>query len=92
VGWQLNPFAIFFVMGMPAAIAIPNFVKARNQAQYHACQSNLKMIQGAKEMWPLEIKRAEDAAPTEADLFGVGKLAKVAPACPAGGRYSLQRP
>jgi competence protein ComGC len=80
---------LIFVMGMLAAIAIPNFVRARNQAQYYACQSNLRMIQGAKEMWALEHKRNEDAVPADADLFGASKVVKVAPVCPSGGTYSL---
>ena len=81
--------AMIFVMGMLAAIAIPNFVKARTQAQYNACQSNLRFIQGAKEIWALENKRPSDALPVEADLFGESKSIKQVPVCPAGGRYSL---
>src|SRR5436190_13856587 len=34
--------AWIFVIAMMAAIAIPNFVKARTQAQFNACQSNLQ--------------------------------------------------
>jgi competence protein ComGC len=77
------------VMGMMAAIAIPNFVKARNQAQYNACQSNLKMMQGAKEVWKLENRKADSAIPTDADLFGPSKPVQQKPVCPAGGVYSL---
>jgi competence protein ComGC len=77
------------VMAMLAAIAIPNFVKARNQAQYNMCQSNLKAIQGAKEVWKLENKKDDAAIPTDADLFGPAKPVQNKPVCPAGGSYSL---
>jgi hypothetical protein len=78
-----------FVIGMLAAIAIPNFVKAKQQAEYNACRSNMRSIQAAKEVWALENKKAQDAVPTDADLFGPGKSINDAPTCPAGGSYSL---
>jgi len=78
-----------FVIAMMAAIAIPNFVKARNEAQYNACRSNLKAIEGAKEIWALENKKTPDAVPTDADLFGAAKLISEKPTCPAGGTYRL---
>jgi competence protein ComGC len=81
--------AWIFVIGMMAAIAIPNFVRARTQAQSYACQSNLQAIQGAKEVWALENKKAQNAVPTDTDLFGAGRPIKQKPACPAGGAYSL---
>jgi competence protein ComGC len=81
--------ALIVVMGMMAAIAIPNFVKARNQAQYQACQNNLKVIQGAKEVWKLENKKDDASVPMDADLFGPAKQVQEKPVCPAGGVYSL---
>ena len=77
------------MIGMMAAIAIPNFVKARTQAQYNACQSNLQVIQGAKDTWALENKKARDAIPTDADLFGADRSINQKPTCPARGIYSL---
>jgi competence protein ComGC len=81
--------AWIFVIGLMAAIAIPNFVKARNQAQFQSCQANLRAIQGAKEVWALENKKARDVEPEDADLFGAGRLINEKPACPARGEYSL---
>ena len=37
------------IIGLLAAIAIPNFVKARTSAQTNSCIANLKQIQGAIE-------------------------------------------
>jgi prepilin-type N-terminal cleavage/methylation domain-containing protein len=46
------------IIGLLAAIAIPNFVKARQTAQRNACISNLRQIDGAKEQWALENKKS----------------------------------
>ncbi len=81
--------AMIVVTGMLAAIAIPNFVKARNAAQHNLCMSNLKSIQGAKEAWAIEEKKPRSAVPTEADLFGPDKFVAKLPMCTAGGTYTL---
>src|SRR5881397_3809211 len=78
-----------FVIGLLAAIAIPNFVKARNQAMYNVCQSNLRTIQGAKETWALENKKSRDEIPTDEELFGQSKQMAEKPVCRAGGSYTL---
>src|SRR5262252_7846765 len=42
------------IIGLLAAIAIPNFVKARQNSQTNACVNNLRQIDGAKQQWALE--------------------------------------
>lgn len=42
------------IIGLLAAIAIPNFVKARETAQKNACIANLKQIQGAAQVWAID--------------------------------------
>ena len=44
---------VFFI-GMLAAIAIPNFVKARETALQNGCINNLRIIEVAKNQWALE--------------------------------------
>jgi prepilin-type N-terminal cleavage/methylation domain-containing protein len=44
------------IIGLLAAIAIPNFVHARTTAQQNACINNLRQIDGAKQEWALETK------------------------------------
>ncbi|HZV36220.1 MAG TPA: prepilin-type N-terminal cleavage/methylation domain-containing protein, partial [Verrucomicrobiae bacterium] len=41
------------IIGLLAAIAIPNFVHARTTAQQNACINNLRQIDGAKQEWAL---------------------------------------
>jgi prepilin-type N-terminal cleavage/methylation domain-containing protein len=42
------------IIGLLAAIAIPNFVKARQNSQTNACINNLRQIDGAKQQYALE--------------------------------------
>ena len=51
------------IIGLLAAIAIPNFVRARKTAQTNACLNNLRQIDGAKQQWALENGAAASAAP-----------------------------
>ena len=51
------------IIGLLAAIAIPNFVHARTTAQQNACINNLRQIDGAKQQWALENKIAATATP-----------------------------
>ncbi len=75
-----------FVIPLLAAIAIPNFVKARTMAQRNACISNLQQIDNAKMQWALENKKPDTAVPTIEEL---DSLLKTKPQCPAGGVYTI---
>ncbi len=41
------------IIGILAAIAIPNFLKSRTESQKNACIANLKQIEGAQEQFLL---------------------------------------
>ncbi|MGZ8899548.1 MAG: type IV pilin protein [Limisphaerales bacterium] len=69
------------IIGLLAAIAIPNFVKARTTAQKNACINNLRQIDGAKEQQALENKlKTGDAVGADLNTYIKGD---VIPACPA---------
>ncbi|MBI4326028.1 MAG: type II secretion system protein [Chloroflexi bacterium] len=74
------------IIGLLAAIAIPNFVKARGTAQKNACINNLRQIDGAKEQWALENKKSAGSATTASEVDAYIKGG--APKCPAGGTYT----
>jgi prepilin-type N-terminal cleavage/methylation domain-containing protein len=74
------------IIGLLAAIAIPNFVKARTTAQKNACINNLRQIDGAKEQWALEKKQAPGAAIVQAEVDAYIKGGT--PKCPASGTYT----
>ena len=75
------------IIGLLAAIAIPNFVRARTTSQKNACINNLRQIDGAKQQWALENKKTSaDAPPTSASLkpyLGRGTTGSNFPTCPA---------
>ncbi len=77
------------IIGLLAAIAIPNFVKARQASQKSACIANLKQMEGAKATWALETKQIATATPNDTDLFGTDKYIREKPQCPAGGAYTI---
>ena len=78
------------IIGLLAAVAIPNLVKARKSAQRQACINNLKAIDGAKSIWALEMKKTDSDVPADSDLFGPGKNIDPKPSCPAGGTYDIR--
>src|SRR5437016_10981507 len=77
------------IIGLLAAIAIPNFVKARTTAQQNSCINNLRQIKGAVETWALENRKVPGDTVTDADIFGAALYIKVKPTEPAGGTYAV---
>ena len=77
------------IIGLLAAIAIPNFIKARAASQRAACVANLRTMDGAKATWALEQHKTGTDVPNDNDLFGTTLYIKEKPSCPAGGTYSL---
>ena len=79
------------IIGLLAAIAIPNFVKSRSTAQMNTCINNLRQIDGAAQQWALEKGKSTGAAISyPADLTPYIKLnsSSSIPPCPAGGTYN----
>src|SRR6185369_4256577 len=76
------------IIGLLAAIAIPNFVRARNTAQQNACINNLRQIDGAKQQWALEQKKTDTDSPTSDDVKVYIKNS-IFPHCPSGGSYTI---
>ena len=80
------------IIGLLAAIAIPNFVKARATSQMNACINNLRQIDAAANEFALEKgKKTDDPITYPTDLTPYIKLnsASSIPPCPAQGTYTL---
>ena len=75
------------IIGLLAAIAVPNFVKARNTAQSNACINNMRQIDSAIQQWALENRKADDADPSAATAE-IAKWIKgdQLPLCPSGNK------
>lgn len=56
------------VIGMMLAIAIPNFVRARDTSQLAAIYNNLRIIETAKDQWALENKKGT-GVPTDMPIL-----------------------
>ena len=72
------------IIGMLAAIAIPNYVRAREAAQMRTCIENLRTIDGGKMQWALEQHKQNSDTPVAGDLqpyIGRG-AAGTLPVCP----------
>jgi hypothetical protein len=81
--------AAVFVIPLLAAIAFPNFIRARDVARRNVCSNNLRMIDMAKQQWALENHKADDAVPTAQDLAPYLPKRFEELHCPADGVYSI---
>jgi prepilin-type N-terminal cleavage/methylation domain-containing protein len=70
------------IIGLLAAIAIPNFVKARTTSQKNACINNLRQLDGAVQQFALENKKA---ASDNVGLSDCTPYLKNSVVCPSGG-------
>jgi prepilin-type N-terminal cleavage/methylation domain-containing protein len=72
------------IIGLLAAIAIPNFVRARKTSQANACVNNLRQIDGAKQQWALENGKKSSDTPGNSDLqtyLGRGDAGSISNIC-----------
>ncbi|MBI5802942.1 MAG: prepilin-type N-terminal cleavage/methylation domain-containing protein [Verrucomicrobia bacterium] len=76
------------IIGLLAAVAVPNFLKARTTAQKNSCIANLRMVDSTVQQWALEMKMASTDTYTLSDtgLLGYFKGSAL-PGCPGGGSY-----
>ena len=63
---------VVLIIGILLAIAVPNFVKARESSRTKACVANLKQIQSAKEQWAMDQRQPGTASPGAGVLYGAG--------------------
>src|SRR6185369_5201348 len=80
------------IIGLLAAIAIPNFIKARATSQANACINNLRQIDGAVSEWALETGKSNTSpigsVNTVSNYIKLNSASAV-PGCPASGSYSV---
>lgn len=83
------------IIGILISIAVPSFLRARENSRGQACQENLSKIDGAKEQYAIEFKLSNGSEMTMEWLVtpngcssGAGFL-KREPECPSGGSYTI---
>src|SRR5476649_1999373 len=78
------------IIGLLAAIAIPNFIRARATSQANACINNLRQIEAGVNQWAME-----NGQPSGASIPGISTVSVYiklnssgsVPTCPANGIY-----
>jgi prepilin-type N-terminal cleavage/methylation domain-containing protein len=78
------------IIGLLAAIAIPNLVRSRVTTQTNTCIDNLRMIDGAKQQWALEHGAVATTIPQPTDLQPyLGRGTGMLPFCPIDSQESF---
>ena len=83
---------VVLIIGILMAIAVPNFIKARESSRRNSCIANLKQIDSGKEQWAMDNKKTTGDACAMSDLTGATGYIKgpaTGPVCPSGGAYTV---
>jgi prepilin-type N-terminal cleavage/methylation domain-containing protein len=77
---------VILIIGILLAIAIPNFLTARNSSRARSCVANLEQIDAAKQQYIMDSKAAT-TYPFTSGLTELTNYLHNTPSCPAGGTY-----
>jgi type II secretion system protein G len=93
---------VVLIIGILLAIAVPNFVKARESSRAKACVANLKQIDSADQQFAMDNKlsaanwtssaptlTAGSLLPSTSDTSGESGYIRALPVCPSGGAYAI---
>ena len=91
---------VVLIIGILLAIAIPNFVAARETSRAKACVANLKAIDSATQQWAMDNKVNYDSYTTVGppsltatsgitQLVGSSSYIMEMPVCPCAGTYTV---
>ena len=78
---------VVLIIGILMAIAVPNFIQARQTSRMNSCIANLKQIDSAKEQFAMIAKLDTGATVVSTDLAPT--YIKTFPSCPGGGTYTI---
>src|SRR5215813_8464787 len=86
-GWTLLEIMIVVsFIGFLAAIAIPNFIRARSTSHEKACINNLRQIDAGAQTWAAEKNKQSSDSYTLDDIKNYLQRDLI-PECPSGGQY-----
>lgn len=77
------------IIGLLAAIAIPNFVRARQTTQTNICVNNMRQIDAAIDQWALETGQLAGATVDQTAIAAYIKGGAVPTCQVAGGSYTI---
>ena len=79
---------VVLIIGILLAIAVPNFIRARESSRAKSCVANLQQMNSALEQWAMDNKKTTGSTVAIATLVGSAGYIKATPACPSGGAYT----
>lgn len=80
---------VVLIIGILLAIAVPNFIQARDSSRSRSCVSNLKQIDAAKQQFAMDNRLAGSATVADSDIVGTYIKGSALPQCPSGGTYTI---
>ncbi len=75
------------ILALIVAVALPNFLRAREEASAKLCVAKLRQMETAKERWAWSSGAGLATEVYMSDL--VSDFIKIAPVCPSEGEYTL---
>jgi len=79
---------VVLIIGILLAIAVPNFIRARESSRAKACVSNLRQVDSAKEQFAMDNKLGSGGTITNG-MTDLLTYIKKTPECPSGGTYTI---
>jgi hypothetical protein len=84
----------FWVILVGVAVLVSDLyfwpIRNNRESPINTCVNNLRLIDGAEQMWALENNKTNSDMPTWAELQSyLGRAGYPLPKCPSGGTYTL---
>lgn len=82
---------VVLIIAILLAIAIPNFLRARETSRAKSCQANMRQIETAKEQWAMDNRKAATDTPAASELVTeyMRGTEDILPDCPSSGSYTI---
>jgi len=80
---------VVLIIGILLAIAIPNFMKARDTSRANSCIANLRQMFDAQQQLAMDNRYDASHAVDVSEICGAGLYIEKEPICPSDGTYSF---
>lgn len=81
---------VVLITGILLAVAVPQWVRARESTRTRTCMKNLYEIDNAKARWAMENNLPGSSVPTAADIAPIF-IKGAMPLCPVSGVYTINQ-
>ncbi len=79
---------VVLIIALLALIAIPSFLKVREESRQSACMNNLRIIDNTKQIWAMAVN-ATQTTPCDMNAIAPYLESSDIPECPNGGVYTV---